>query len=35
MFSLAGVADCVMAIGFEKMEKGPLSGKVCDIFFMI
>lgn len=25
-----GVADCVMAIGFEKMEKGPLSGKFHD-----
>lgn len=23
------MADCVMAIGFEKMERGSLKGKVC------
>ncbi|KAL8601000.1 sterol carrier protein 2 [Nucella lapillus] len=25
-----GMADCVMAIGFEKMERGPLKGKFDD-----
>ncbi|CAG5128607.1 unnamed protein product, partial [Candidula unifasciata] len=25
-----GIADCVMALGFEKMERGPLTGKYTD-----
>lgn len=24
-----GVADCVLAVGFEKMKRGSLTGKVC------
>ena len=29
-----GMADCVMAIGFEKMERGPLKGKVLLCFWL-
>lgn len=29
-FIEGGMADCVMAIGFEKMERGPLKGKYTD-----
>ena len=25
----AGLADCVLALGFEKMERGSLGAKVC------
>lgn len=25
-----GVADCVLAVGFEKMKRGSLTGKVFD-----
>lgn len=24
-----GIADCVLAVGFEKMKRGSLTGKVC------
>jgi acetyl-CoA acetyltransferase len=24
-----GVAECVLAVGFEKMKRGSLTGKVC------
>ena len=24
-----GTADCVMALGFEKMDRGSLTAKVC------
>lgn len=26
----AGTGECVLALGFEKMERGSLSSKVCD-----
>jgi sterol carrier protein 2 len=24
-----GIAECVLAVGFEKMKRGSLTGKVC------
>ena len=29
-----GLADCVLALGFEKMEKGPLAVSVSLIFVL-
>ena len=29
-----GIADCVMALGFEKMERGSLTAKVCNPFHL-
>ena len=26
---ISGLADCVLALGFEKMERGSLGAKVC------
>ena len=31
-FIEAGTGDCVLALGFEKMERGSLSSKVIIIF---
>jgi len=28
ILSLTGVSDCILALGFEKMQRGSLSGKV-------
>lgn len=28
MFKLTGMSDCVLALGFEKMQRGSLGGKV-------
>jgi sterol carrier protein 2 len=28
----SGNADCVLALGFEKMERGSLSSKVSDVY---
>ena len=31
-FSLSGISDCVLALGFEKMERGSLGSKVDKTF---
>jgi sterol carrier protein 2 len=28
----SGNADCVLALGFEKMERGSLASKVCALY---
>jgi len=35
ILSLTGVSDCILALGFEKMQRGSLSGKVkLNIIYM-
>lgn len=29
LFLCTGISDCVLALGFEKMERGSLGTKVC------
>ncbi len=29
------MANCVLALGFEKMERGSLTAKVCEIVSMV
>ena len=30
-----GMSECVLALGFEKMERGSLSGKVCHTYMIV
>ena len=32
---LSGLADCVMALGFEKMQRGSLKAMVCSLLVYV
>ena len=35
LFLCTGISDCVLALGFEKMERGSLGTKVCVSLYLL